>query len=206
MVLRCSLSVLIGCAMVARASDTLTIPLITNERFPGQPSEKQAVVHLPTDRSYARLHLWVRLSCPCGRGLGEWDYTVRFFVLRPTAERDSAGNPNSERIEIARFITPYAGNRPTTWSWAWRLDVTDYRILFGDSTTVIVSYQGWTQSALFRVHSLPYGWKLSKVYPPMKCLHSSSSLMAHSNTATPITQLTSTQRENGSGSLRMQRL
>ena len=151
MVLRCSLSVLIGCAMVARASDTLTIPLITNERFPGQPSEKQAVVHLPTDRSYARLHLWVRLSCPCGRGLGEWDYTVRFFVLRPTAERDSAGNPKSERIEIARFITPYAGNRPTTWSWAWRWDVTDYRFLFGDSTTVIVSYQGWTQSALFTV-------------------------------------------------------
>lgn len=148
MVVRWCGLLLVGCAVVAQAGDTLTIPLISNERFPAQPSEKQAVVRLAADRSIARLSLYLRLSCPCGRGLGEWDYTVRFFVVRPSSERDSNGNPIPERIEIARFITPYAANRPSTWSWTWQWDVTDYRFLFGDSTTVVVHYQGWTQSAL----------------------------------------------------------
>lgn len=140
---------LVGCVTVAQAGDTLTIPLLSNERFPAQPSEKQAVVRLPADRSYARLLLLLRLSCPCGPGLGEWDYTVRFFALRPTGQLDSSGAPIQERIEIARFITPYAANRPSTWSWTWQWDITDYRFLFGDSTTVVVQYQGWTQSAMF---------------------------------------------------------
>ncbi|RMF35678.1 MAG: hypothetical protein D6747_02010, partial [Chlorobiota bacterium] len=93
MAVRWCVLLLVGSATVAQAGDTLTIPLLSNERFPAQPSEKQAVVRLPAGPSYARLLLVLRLSCPCGRGLGEWDYTVRFFVVRPSAERDSNGNP-----------------------------------------------------------------------------------------------------------------
>jgi hypothetical protein len=137
--------------VVSQAADTLRVRLIDAERFPAQPSEKHAVVRLPSDRSYARLTLHAQLSCPCGRGLGEWDYTVRFYVARQRAERDSSGNPITERIEIARFITPYAANRPSNWQWTWQWDVTDYRLLFGDSATVIIEYVGWTQSALFTV-------------------------------------------------------
>lgn len=137
--------------VVGVAADTLHLPLVTAERFPAQPSEKRAVVRLPSDRRYARLMLYAQLACPCGRGLGEWDYTVRFFVLRPTGQLDSSGAPIQERIEIARFITPYGANRPTNWQWTWQWDVTDYRFLFGDSTAVVIAYQGWTQSALFTV-------------------------------------------------------
>ncbi|MCX7930440.1 MAG: peptide-N-glycosidase F-related protein, partial [Chlorobi bacterium] len=139
------------CSTLALAIDTLHIPILTRERFPSQPSEKRTKVGLPADRSFARLMLCVRLDCPCGPGLGEWDYTVRFFVTRPSGQFDSTGAPIPERIEIARFITPYAANRPSTWNWTWQWDVTDYRFLFSDSTDLIVQYQGWTQSALFTV-------------------------------------------------------
>lgn len=145
------LLLVVCCGTLAVAADTLRIPIVTSERFPAQPSEKRATVVLPADRNYARLTLMARLDCPCGRGLGEWDYTVRFFVTRPSGQRDSTGAPIPERIEIARFITPYAANRPSTWNWTWQWDVTDYRFLFRDSTELIVQYQGWTQSALFTV-------------------------------------------------------
>ncbi len=143
--------VLLALCAYSVIADTLRIPIITQERFPGQPSEKRAIVGLPPGRSFARLTLFTRLNCPCGPGLGEWDYTVRFFATRPTGQRDSTGAPILERIEIARFITPYAANRPSNWQWTWQWDITDYRFLFTDSTEVVVAYQGWTHSALFTV-------------------------------------------------------
>jgi hypothetical protein len=46
-------------------------------------------------------------------------------------------------IELARFITPYAGSVNNSWSRTVYFDVTDYRGILTDSTEVQAHYGGW---------------------------------------------------------------
>ena len=46
-------------------------------------------------------------------------------------------------IEITRGITPYGGLFPNTWSFTWRVDVTDFMPLFRDSAEFRVLYEGY---------------------------------------------------------------
>ncbi len=145
------LGILVSCmSLRAAQGDTTLVPLLTKVTFPGQPTTMDAKVSIPT-KSWARIIMKVKLECPCSKGKGEWDYTNTYFIKVPTGKTDDKGNPLFDRIEIARFITPYWGSQPSSTNYTWWWDVTDYAFLMKDSTTFSVSYDGWTSSAAFTV-------------------------------------------------------
>ncbi|MEX0966208.1 MAG: peptide-N-glycosidase F-related protein [Bacteroidia bacterium] len=48
-----------------------------------------------------------------------------------------------EAVELARVITPYAGNFDRNWQHTWTFDITDYEPLLLDSTEIRARYDGW---------------------------------------------------------------
>lgn len=97
----------------------------------------------PSDaKTYQKILLRYTMGCPSS-GCSEWDYTTRVFVLRPTGQQDSLGNPVKEEIELCRVITPYAGNFSSNWKWTYSFDVTDYRPLLKDSADIRLQFQGY---------------------------------------------------------------
>lgn len=131
--------------------DTTLLPLVTLKRFPGQPSNIDTVIPFPSNKSFSRITLKLKLECPCAKGLGEWDYTTGYYLRIPTGKVDSLGNMIFENVELARFITPYWGNRPANTNHTWEFDVTDYAFLMKDSVNFRARYDGWTSSALFSI-------------------------------------------------------
>ncbi len=51
--------------------------------------------------------------------------------------------PKIVTIELARFITPYAGSVPNSWTRTVYYDVTDYAPVLRDSTLIRAHYGGW---------------------------------------------------------------
>lgn len=47
-------------------------------------------------------------------------------------------------IELARVITPYAGNFPLSWNFPYHFDVTDYEPILHDSLEINAFYSGYT--------------------------------------------------------------
>lgn len=141
---------LTGNSLYAADGDVTQIPLITSKRFPGTPTNIDAPVILPQGKSFARILLKAKLECPCSKGKGEWDYTVNFSLKVKTGV-DKDGKPVYNDNEIARFITPYAANRPSNWNYTWSWDVTDYTFMMKDSVLFSAGYSGYTESALFTV-------------------------------------------------------
>lgn len=92
--------------------------------------------------SYQKILLRYIMGCPSS-GCSEWDYTTRVFVLRPTGQTDTSGNPIKEEIELCRVITPYAGNFSNSWKWTYTFDITDYEPMLHDSVDIRVQYQGY---------------------------------------------------------------
>ncbi len=134
----------------AAQGDTTLLQLIYGDRFPGTPSSINTTVFVP-NKSWARVILKVRLDCPCSKGMGEWDYTNTYFIRVPKGTKDKEGNPEYDYTEIARFITPYWGNQPSSSNFTWQWDITDYAFLMKDSTQFSVRYDGYTSSAKFSV-------------------------------------------------------
>lgn len=93
-------------------------------------------------QTYQKILLRYTMGCPSS-GCSEWDYTTRVFVMRPTGQNDSLGNPVKEEIELCRVITPYAGNFANSWKWTYTFDVTDYEPLLHDSTDIRLQFQGY---------------------------------------------------------------
>ena len=58
-----------------------------------------------------------------------WQYYTYFEII--------------EDIEIARAITPYAGNFSNSWQWGYRIDVTDFLPILKDSVEIRVLYSGY---------------------------------------------------------------
>lgn len=93
-------------------------------------------------QTYQKILLRYTMGCPSS-GCSEWDYTTRVFVMRPTGQVDTAGNPVKEEIELCRVITPYAGNFANSWKWTYTFDITDYEPLLHDSTDIRLQFQGY---------------------------------------------------------------
>jgi len=93
-------------------------------------------------QTYQKILLRYTMGCPSS-GCSEWDYTTRVFVMRPTGQVDTAGNPVKEEIELCRVITPYAGNFANSWKWTYSFDITDYEPLLHDSTDIRLQFQGY---------------------------------------------------------------
>lgn len=135
----------------AAKGDTTRLDVIVKDRFPGTPTTLTSTVYVPPAKSWARILLKVKLECPCGKGLGEWDYTNTYYLNVPTGRKDSTGKDIREPLEIARFITPYWGGQPGSTNYTWEWDITDYAYLMKDSTQFAVRYDGYTSSAIFNV-------------------------------------------------------
>ena len=93
-------------------------------------------------QTYQKILLRYTMGCPSS-GCSEWDYTTRVFVLRPTGQVDTSGNPIKEEIELCRVITPYAGSFASTWKWTYSFDITDYEPLLHDSVDIRLQFQGY---------------------------------------------------------------
>lgn len=123
----------------------------------------------PTNKEYHRVNLLLKLGCPTS-GCSDWDYTVVVWLLRKNGPMDSSvvridtisTNPlvldtiwnyfqPTERLEIAKMITPYGGYMRTggngfnnNWTHTLIYDLTDYQMLLQDSVEFEVQYQGWS--------------------------------------------------------------
>jgi hypothetical protein len=145
------ISVLCATAAYAANGDTTRLDVIVKDRFPGTPTTLTSTVYVPSGKSWSRVLLKVKLECPCGKGLGEWDYTNTYYINVPTGRKDSTGKDIREPLEIARFITPYWGGQPGGTNYTWQWDITDYAFLLKDSTQFAIRYDGYTASAVFNV-------------------------------------------------------
>jgi hypothetical protein len=136
----------------AAVGDTTRVEMYAGRRFytTGDMEYDQPVKFPAAGKTYSHIAFNLKLACPCGPLMGEWDYTVTFYARRPTGLKDSSGKALHEFVEIARFITPYWKYKPTTLEYTWDWDVTDYAsLLQGDSVWLKTSYSGYSQSALF---------------------------------------------------------
>jgi hypothetical protein len=113
-------------------------------------------------QSYHKIIMKFELGC-ASTGCSDWDYTTLININKRTGELDSnvsridtlQNNPLvvdtiwnvfdvMERIELAKVITPYAGNLPSDWNRTFYFDVTDYYPLLRDSVELEAFYQGWS--------------------------------------------------------------
>ncbi|MBK9247548.1 MAG: hypothetical protein IPM69_05420 [Ignavibacteria bacterium] len=136
----------------AAVGDTTRVQMYAGRRFytTGDMEYDQSVKFPAAGKTYSQIKFNLKLACPCGPLMGEWDYTVTFYTRRLSGLTDSTGKPLFEFVELARFITPYWKYKPTTLEYTWDWDVTDYAALLqGDSVWLKTSYSGYSQSALF---------------------------------------------------------
>lgn len=138
--------------LYAATGDTTRVELYAGRRFytTGDMRYDQPVKFPAAGKTYSHIDFKLKLACPCGPLMGEWDYTVTFYARRATGRNDSLGNPINEYVEVARFITPYWKYKPANLEYTWKWDVTDYAsLLQGDSVWIRTDYSGYSQSALF---------------------------------------------------------
>lgn len=90
-------------------------------------------VSFPAGKDYRRAIMYYTLGCPSG-GCSEWDYTTKIEI--------SGDSPN-QWFELVRIITPYAGNKNSSWSHTFAIDVTDYQSLFSGDRTIKAHYSGY---------------------------------------------------------------
>ena len=91
-----------------------------------------------TTTKYRKVMLKMTFKCPPGLHCGEWDYTNHIYLKR----RGGVTGVN-ENIELARFITPYGYNFPSTWKFEWFADITDYESLLHDSLEIEYQHSGY---------------------------------------------------------------
>lgn len=70
-----------------------------------------------------------------------------------------------EPIELARVMTPYAGNYANTWTNTWVFDVTDYAPLLHDSVEIRAFYGGWSSG-----FTITITFEMIKGTPPRKAI------------------------------------
>jgi hypothetical protein len=122
----------------------------------------------PTNKEFNKVTMEFTMGCATG-GCSDWDYTVLVYLLHPTGKLDSSISridtlstsplvvdtvwnvqPEKERFELGRLITPYGGYMRTSqagfnnnWTHRFRFDVTDFQMMMSDSVEFEVFYQGW---------------------------------------------------------------
>lgn len=130
--------------------DTTRIQLFGPERLNSQQRTNSPVM-LPAGKTFNRIYLKLRQQCPCDRLMGEWDYTVHFYLRNKNGKRDSVGKPLYDDVQIAKYITPYGLGLGNNFSYDWTFDVTDYAFMLTRSDTTLFSifYDGWSQSMVF---------------------------------------------------------
>jgi len=92
-------------------------------------------VQFPQSGSYRRILMYYTMGCP-SIGCSEWDYTTKIEVS------DVVGD-TTHWIELVRIMTPYAGNKTSSWKHTWIIDVTDYAPFLTGERSIKAQYQGY---------------------------------------------------------------
>ena len=90
----------------------------------------------PATGEYRRILMYYTLGCP-GVGCSEWDYTTKIEI------GDEVNDSTTRWVEMTRIITPYAGDKNSSWKHTWVIDVTDYAPILNGERIVRAHYGGW---------------------------------------------------------------
>lgn len=103
------------------------------------PSQKEPV---------RKITLFVKFACPDSMRCADWDYSDRIVLRRK-------GGKNAPVLDytIAHMLTPYGGAFSKTWSFQWKVDVTDFSLLLRDSVEVSYIHSGYEENK-------DRGWKI----------------------------------------------
>lgn len=117
----------------------------THWRFKGYPQTFLDTAQFPQDGSYSKIIMYYVLGCP-QNGCSEWDYKTNIEVWNPLTDS------TFERVELARVITPYAGNKNNGWFHEYRFDVTDYVDLLKGEKIINAYYGGFQDGFTISVY------------------------------------------------------
>lgn len=91
-------------------------------------------VSFPTTGTYQKVIMHYKLGCP-SIGCSGWDYTTNIQLWDE--------NNTSDKFELAKVITPYAGNRNQGWYHEYKFDVTHLLPLLTGDKVINARYDGW---------------------------------------------------------------
>ena len=143
-----------GLCALAETGDTTTVPTFSRELV-NSPAPRVAAFQFPAANvKFSQVALHMVIGCPSSPGdCDPWDRFGHLSIRVPT------GDTTFDRIEIARFITPYditGGGGPGTCPWDY--DLTAYQPLLHDSVTLalyigtwIGGNNGWLITATFQL-------------------------------------------------------
>jgi len=91
-------------------------------------------VSFPTTGTYQKVIMHYKLGCP-SIGCSAWDYTTTIQLWDE--------NNTSEKFELAKVITPYAGNKNQGWFHEYKFDVTHLMPILQGNKVINARYDGW---------------------------------------------------------------
>lgn len=91
-------------------------------------------VNFPATGTYQKVIMHYILGCP-SNGCSEWDYTTRILLWDE--------NNTADKFELAKVITPYAGDKNQGWFHEYKFDVTHMLPLLTGEKVVNARYDGW---------------------------------------------------------------
>ncbi len=100
-------------------------------------------VNFPTTGTYQKVIMHYVLGCP-SIGCSGWDYTT-------TIQLWDEYNP-SRKFELAKVITPYAGNKAQGWQHEYKFDVTHMLPELQGQRVINARYDGWQDGFTISVY------------------------------------------------------
>jgi hypothetical protein len=126
----------------AAAGDTTWVQAQNTIKMPNYGNYDSSVVFPSGSVTYRKIYMVFTMGeyvCPTGsQYCHQWDYTVQTSVL----------TPGGDTMELGRFISPYANsgtpNFPSTWTYRYIYDVTDYAAILKNAATIRILYSGYS--------------------------------------------------------------
>ena len=119
--------------LFAADGDTTTIQAHQNVHWDWNGSFYDTV-SFPTTGTYQKVIMHYVLGCP-SIGCSGWDYTTRIQLWDE--------NNTSDKFELAKVITPYAGDKNQGWQHEYKFDVTHMLPLLQGQKVLNARYDGW---------------------------------------------------------------
>ncbi|MFT4753596.1 MAG: hypothetical protein ACI9GM_000682 [Salibacteraceae bacterium] len=100
-------------------------------------------VSFPTTGTYQKVIMHYILGCP-SIGCSEWDYTTNIQIW------DESSTTN--KFELAKVITPYAGDKNQSWTHEYKFDVTHMLPILQGQKVINARYDGWQDGFAITVY------------------------------------------------------
>lgn len=87
---------------------------------------------------FRKIVLNITYQCPDSLHCGEWDYVDGVFLTQ-----SKNMHLPTNRIELARIITPYGWRFDNKWKFTWQVDITDFSLFLRDSVEIELYHSGY---------------------------------------------------------------